>query len=192
MSPDAPITPDLLLRLRLVVARYGEMDLARWWNTRGQLGSYGASALKRGFPRTHHFAQARSVFTVASERCRQVFNPAGCVTLWRMTDDIEGGFEAEWEHWLDNAGEWSPFFESIRPLSLECDLAATLRRLGLAGDDDLEELRDLRAGSGSRSVQLASPFSGSQRDVRLLALAFSKGEPGSLVVPYARTAADAL
>lgn len=187
MTPEASITPDLLLRLRLVVARYGEMDLARWWNTRGQLGSYGASALKRGFPRTHHFAQARSVFTVASERCRQVFDPALCVTLWRMTDDIEGGFEAEWEHWLDRADEWSPFFESIRSLSIDADLATTLYRLGLAGDDDLEALKELKPGSGSRSIQLASPFSGSPSDVRLLALAFSRGEPGSLVVPYART-----
>lgn len=187
MTSDVTVTPDLLLRLRLVVARYGEMDMARWWNTRDQLGVFGAAALKRGFPRTHHFAQARSVFTVASERCRQVFNPAGCVTLWRLTDDIEGGFEADWEHWLDRADEWSPFFESIRSLSMDADLATTLRRLNLAGDDDLEALKELKPGSGSRSIQLASPFSGSQRDVRLLALAFSRGEPGSLVVPYART-----
>ena len=38
-----------LLRLRLAVARFGEMDLARWWNTSGQLGRIGAAALKRGF-----------------------------------------------------------------------------------------------------------------------------------------------
>lgn len=24
-----------LLKLRLVVARFGEMDLAKWWNTKG-------------------------------------------------------------------------------------------------------------------------------------------------------------
>jgi hypothetical protein len=28
---------DWLLKLRIVVARYGEMDLARWWNTDRQL-----------------------------------------------------------------------------------------------------------------------------------------------------------
>ena len=27
---------DRLLKLRLVVGRYGEMDIAKWWNTRGQ------------------------------------------------------------------------------------------------------------------------------------------------------------
>ncbi|WP_353830854.1 BrxE family protein [Mesorhizobium sp.] len=45
-----------LLKSRLVIARFGEMDLARWWNTRGQLGKLGAATLRRGFPRTHRFA----------------------------------------------------------------------------------------------------------------------------------------
>lgn len=49
---------DHLLKLRLVVARYGEMDSARWWNTGGLLGPKGALLMSRGFPRTHIFAQA--------------------------------------------------------------------------------------------------------------------------------------
>src|SRR6266446_9683397 len=57
---------DRLLKLRLVVARFGEMDLAKWWNTRGQLGRLGTAAMRRGFPRTHYFAQSRSVFAVAA------------------------------------------------------------------------------------------------------------------------------
>jgi hypothetical protein len=40
-----------LLKVRTVVARIGEMDLARWWNSTGQLGPHGASVLRRGFPR---------------------------------------------------------------------------------------------------------------------------------------------
>jgi hypothetical protein len=36
---------DRLQRLRLAVARVGEMDLAEWWNTRGQLGGLGAAAI---------------------------------------------------------------------------------------------------------------------------------------------------
>jgi len=63
---------DGLLKLRLIVARFGEMDLARWWNTRGRLDRLGFSALRRGFPRTHYFAQARSVFAVAAHRCRAI------------------------------------------------------------------------------------------------------------------------
>ena len=56
MSPAA-IDLDRLLKLRLVVARFGEMDLAKWWNTMGQLGRLGAAALRtfsihvRGAPR---------------------------------------------------------------------------------------------------------------------------------------------
>lgn len=75
---------DRLLKLRLVVARFGEMDLAKWWNTKGQLGRLGSATLRRGFPRTHYFAQARSVFAVAAQRCRDVFEPPECVTLWRL------------------------------------------------------------------------------------------------------------
>ena len=47
---EAGIDFDRLLKLRLVVARFGEMDIAKWWNTRGQLGRLGAAATRRGFP----------------------------------------------------------------------------------------------------------------------------------------------
>ena len=104
---------DRLLKLRLVVARFGEMDAAKWWNTKGQLGRLGATALRRGFPRTHHFAQARSVFAVAAHRCTEVFDPPGCVTLWRLPEAIEEEFDARWEHWLDRAIDWQPFFQSL-------------------------------------------------------------------------------
>ena len=61
-APPIDVDLDRLLRLRLVVARFGE-DLARWWNSRGMLGRHGAVVLKGGFPATHHFAQARVVPT---------------------------------------------------------------------------------------------------------------------------------
>ena len=80
---------DRLLKLRLVVARFGEMDLAKWWNTRGQLGRLGTAAIRRGFPRTHYFAQARSVFAVAAHRCREIFDPPDSVTLWRLPETID-------------------------------------------------------------------------------------------------------
>jgi hypothetical protein len=34
MSTAVSIDLERLLKLRVVVARYGEMDGARWWNTR--------------------------------------------------------------------------------------------------------------------------------------------------------------
>src|ERR1700729_1617905 len=105
-----------LFRLRLVMARFGEMDLARWWNTKGQLGRMGALALRRGFPRSHHFAQARSAFAVATHRCAEVFNPPGCVTLWNLPAAIEEELDARWEHWLEGAVDWAPFFGILERL----------------------------------------------------------------------------
>ena len=103
-----PIDLDRLLKLRLIVARFGEMDLAKWWNTKGQLGRLGTAALRRGFPRTHRFAQARSVFAVAAHRCAEVFDPPKSVTLWRLPEALEEEFDARWELWLDHAAEWTP------------------------------------------------------------------------------------
>lgn len=176
---------DRLLKLRLIVARFGEMDLARWWNTKGQLGRLGSSALRRGFPRTHHFAQARSVFAVAAHRCAEVFDPPGCVTLWRLPEAIEEEFDARWEQWLDNASDWAPFFEKVEALQ-GSDLVSALRAFELVSDFDLEAYGKLRRTAEARAVPLSGVFSGTDDDVTLLALGFARGEPGALAVPYAR------
>ena len=91
---------DRLLKLRLVVARQGGMDRARWWNTNGMLGRYGALALSRGLPRTHRFAQARVVFAVARSQCDELFNAHGSVTLWKLPPEVEDRFG---EHWQSQA-----------------------------------------------------------------------------------------
>src|SRR4051794_19729821 len=67
----------------------------------------------RGLPRTHHFAQARSVFAVARKRCDEVFSPPASATIWRLPEAIEDTIEARWEGWLDDASAWKPFFEKI-------------------------------------------------------------------------------
>jgi hypothetical protein len=90
-----------LLKLRTTVARFGELDVARWWNSNGQMGRLGAAVLRRGFSRTYHFAQARSVFAIAAQRCDESFNPPDCVTLWRLPEALEEAFDARWERWLD-------------------------------------------------------------------------------------------
>jgi hypothetical protein len=181
------ISLERLLKLRLVVARFGEMDLAKWWNTKGQLGRFGASALRRGFPRTHHFAQARSVFAVAAHRCEEIFNPPGCVTLWRLPEVVEEEFDARWEHWLDNTSEWSSFFEEIAALNGD-DLAVILGDLELVTDADLDRFARLRRSAEGRAVALPGVFLNGEEGVSLLALGFARGEPGALAVPYARRA----
>lgn len=179
---------DRLFKLRLVVARFGEMDLARWWNTKGQLGKLGAAALRRGFPRTHRFAQGRSVFAVAAHRCAEVFNPPACVTLWRLPEAAEEEFAARWEQWLDNATQWIPFFEKMETLQ-GTGLASILRSFDLVSDCDLEAFAKLRRSSEGRAVPLPGMFSETEAEVALLALGFARGEPGALAVPYARRAA---
>ena len=105
-----------------------------------------------GFPRTHRFAQARSVFAVAAHRCTEVFDPPGCVTLWRLPEAIEEEFDARWEHWLDNASEWTPFFEKLETLS-GTDLTAILRAFELVSDRDLEAYGKLRRSAEGRAVR---------------------------------------
>ncbi|AUX26694.1 uncharacterized protein SOCEGT47_072640 [Sorangium cellulosum] len=161
------------------------MDLAKWWNTRGQLGRLGAMALRRGFPRTHHFAQARSVFAVAAQRCDEVFDPPGCVTLWRLPEALEEEFDARWEHWIEHAAALQPFFEKLGALQAT-DLTATLRAFELASDRDVDALSRLRRSAEGRAVPLPGVFSGATEDVTLLALGFARGEHGALAVPYAR------
>ena len=178
---------DQLLRLRLVVARFGELDLAKWWNSKGQLGRLGATALKRGFPRTHRFAQARSVFAVAAHRCAEVFEPPGCVTLWKLPEATEEEFDTRWEHWLDNASEWTAFFERVEGLQGN-DLASILRAFELVSDRDLDAYAKLRRSAEGRAVPLPSLFSGTDAEVALLALGFARGDLGALAVPYARRA----
>lgn len=176
-----------LLKLRLVVARFGEMDLAKWWNTKSQLGQFGAVALRRGFPRTHHFAQARSVFAVAAHRCEEIFNPPGYITLWRLPEAIEDEFDARWEHWIDNAGEWTSFFEKIARLNRH-DLASILDDLELVTERDLDRFARLRRSAEGRAVTLPGVFSNGEEDVSLLALGFARGERGALTVPHIRQA----
>jgi hypothetical protein len=176
---------DRLLKLRLVVARFGEMDLAKWWNTKGQLGRLGVAALRRGFPRTHYFAQARSVFAVAAQRCSEVFEPPESVTLWRLPESVEEEFDVRWEHWLDHATEWTPFFQKLETLQ-GLDLIAALRQFGLAAEGDVDGFRNLHRSAEGRAVPLPNTFSETDADVALLALGFGKGEVGSLAVPYAR------
>ncbi len=176
-----------MLKLRLVVARFGELDLAGWWNTKGQLGKLGTAALRRGFPRTHRFAQARSVFAVAAHRCSELFASPGCVTLWDLPASIEEEFDVRWEHWLDNACDWSPFFEKLEVLP-GTDLVASLHCLDLVTESDIDAYGKLRCSAEGRAIPLPGHFTCRNENVSLLALGFARGEPSAPIIPYARRA----
>ena len=173
---------DLVFRLRLVVARVGEGDLANWWNSRGQLGAMGSSVLRRGFPRTHHFAQARSVFGVAARRCAELYSPPNAVTLWQLPADIEDDFNQAWPTWIERSSEWEPFFNELKGCGP--DLAKELKRLNLITDNDFACLTPLKRSGEQRAVALPGEFTGTRDDLTLLALGFAKSEVGNPAVPF--------
>lgn len=187
MTPLGTLDLERLFKLRVAVARVGEMDLAQWWNTKGQLGPLGAAALRRGLPRTHQFAQARSIFAVAAHRCAEVFDPPGSVTLWRLPSQIEDAFEARWEQWLDAASDWSPFFDRVAALQGP-DLALALEALELVDGAELAAITGLKTSAEGRAVPISEPFGGTDADVTTLALGFARGGIGSVAIPYARIA----
>jgi hypothetical protein len=176
---------DRLLQLRLVVARHGEMDAARWWNTQGMLGRRGSVALKRGFPATHRFVQARIVFEVARSRCRELFDPPGCMTIWSLPAEIEERFQEHWQSWLEEADRWKPVFKTVETQAGD-DLLEALCELELLSQAQLETVRKLRRSAENRAVPISGMFQPNDDIITLLAAGFARGEVGNPAIPYAR------
>jgi hypothetical protein len=176
---------DNLLKLRLTVARYGEMDIARWWNTQGLLGRNGAILFSRGFPATHLFAQARAVMSVAENRCKDVFDTSNFITLWRLTPEIEDQFENRWGNWLDRIEEILPFFSRLEKLQ-----SGALRNFlideNLASDDLIASVLKHKKSVDDRAVALPATTPLNDEAVTMLAAGFLKGEMGSPVIPYVK------
>lgn len=181
---ESNINMEYLFKLRLVVARFGELDRAKWWNTQGQLGELGALALQRGLPRTHYFAQARSVFTVAAHRCSEITKLQNVVNLWQLPAVIEEEFDAGWDNWL-NCATWQDFFARLKTLSGN-DLLENLHSFGLALDVDAPKVVEWRKGIIGNAVLYPDLFSGSQYDLDCLAAGFAMGSVSSPLVPYMR------
>ncbi len=186
MTDTAPALDfDRLFKLRLVVARHGEMDAARWWNTQGMLGRRGRMVLKRGFPATHHFAQARIVFEVARSRCHELFDPPDCMTLWSLPAEIEEQFQEHWQAWLDETDKWTPVFQTVEAQG-GSDLLTALGEFDLVSQPHLDTVAKLRRSAESRAVPISGTFRPNDDVVTLLAAGFARGEVGSPAIPYAR------
>lgn len=188
VNPDIDL--ERLFKLRLVVARYGEMDAARWWNTgdasrrTALLGRAGTVLMSRGFPRTHRFAKARLVFAVARARCAEVFDPPGCVTLWNLPATLEDQFDARWGQWLEARDGWTDFFSQIETPPV--DLLETMMNLKLMDHANNEAISKLRRSAEGRAVPLPGVHVVTDPLIIQLAGGFSRGEVGKLAVPYAR------
>jgi hypothetical protein len=183
--PVAALDLDRLLKLRLVVARFGEMDLARWWNSKGMLGRHGAVVLKRGFPATHFFAQAHVVFEVARSRNRELFNPPGCMTLWSLPADVEDAFEERWQTWLDEGDRWAPVFESVAAMNGR-DLLDEMTGMDLLSSVHRDAAAKLRRSAEGRAVPIPGAHAATDEVVTLLAAGFARGEVSNPAIPYAR------
>ena len=185
MPPSQSIDLERLLQLRLVVARYGEMDNARWWNTNGVLGRKGSLLMSRGFPKTRRFAQARLVFEVARTRSAERFQAVpGCVTLWDLPANVEDAFDAQWAEWLDDCASWSEFFDGLQ--EQDGELLKALRAHDLLGSDHEQQVSRMRRSAEGRSVPIPGIRQVDDDTITLLAAGFSRGEITKPAVPYAR------
>ena len=144
--------------------------------------------LKRGFPSTHHFAQARIAFAVASSRCRELFDPPEAITLWTLPAEVEDRFEEHWPLWLDEADQWAPVFEQLAAAD-QRDLLSVLTELGLTEPSHAEHVSKLRRAAEGRAVPLPGAHRPSDDLITLLAAGFARGESGSPAIPYAKLAA---
>jgi hypothetical protein len=177
-----------LFKCRVVIARVGEMDQAGagWWNTTGLLGTVGVAAIRRNFPHTHWFAQARAVIAVASSRCSEVFPlPKGCVSLWHLRPEIEAALSEAWPQWLRDETTWRPFFETVAILSGE-SASEALQRLKLAGPTDVSATEPLKRSHEAKALLVPTREPMDDVAIAHLALGFAHSEPGKLTVPYMR------
>lgn len=172
-------------KLRIVVARFGEMDRNKWWNTKGLLSSIGEMAISRGLPKTHVFARCRSAFAVASARSDEVFNPPNSFTLWRLPVEIEDKIEDEWATWIGNPEPWDKFIKEVDGQSKGA-VADVIAQLGLASEVTLESLPTFKRASDFRSVPIKAGEASASGVVELLARAHISSEPGKLAVPFVR------
>lgn len=177
-----------LFKCRVVVARLGEMDKtgAGWWNTAGLLGTVGVAALRRNFPYTHWFAQARAVITVASNRSAEVFPlPKGCISLWSCPPETEVALSEDWPQWLNDEQSWRPFFEAVAKLS-GASVSQALRQMELAGPADVSAVESLKRSHEAKALLVPTREPLDNIAVTQLALGFSHADPGKLTVPYMR------
>lgn len=177
---------ELVLKLRLAVARFGEMDGAGWWNTTGILGRSGRAALSRGFPNSHVFAQARVACAVAGARSSAVFSPQSCWTLWTLPADVEDALNRRWPQWCRDVDAWLPFFNDIAPRNTG-DLLQHLRELSLVDDATVAASALLRRSAEGKAVALPGSGDATRSNLMLLAAGFAKGEKQRLAVPYLRS-----
>lgn len=171
--------------LRMAVARQGEMDRSKWWNTKGLLSRVGELAISRGFPKSHVFARCRAAFAVASSRSDEVFNPPDSYTLWRLPVEIEDQLEDAWAGWLESPDEWKDLLGRIDAVGGN-DLVSVLTSLELVSEKSANRAEGLRRADDLKSVPIKLSDDTVNEAIEILAAAHNCSELGKLAVPFIR------
>ena len=104
------------------------------------------------------------------------------MTLWRLPAELEDDLDRAWATWIDQTGQWEPFFVELE--SCGGDLLHEMQRLQLVNDDHLEQFARLKRSAEQRAVFIPGEFTSSDDDIAMLALAFARGEHGKPAVPF--------
>ena len=173
-----------LFKLRAAVGRYGEMDVAGWWNTLGVLAPQGAAVYKRGLARTHFFARVRLVSSVARLRSASIFPAPRVATLWSLPPALERDLSFEERTWATNANggeEWQDFEAALASPDTD-DLVEWLAGLGLTTPDIASWIDSLAAAPGHKGIEVPGPINDSA--IRSLAAAHTRAGNKDLIVPF--------
>jgi hypothetical protein len=173
---------ELIFKCRLIVGRYGEMDLARWWNTSGILSHLGSRVASRGLPKSEFYGRARALFAVATHRTRSFFSPPHSHTLWSLPPHLENALDEAMIGWAHEGRTWSETEKLLYDLKVG-DLEAALISAGVISSSILPTLARLQTGSEGRSIRLPEVTEITDDSVALLAAAFSRSSPDSLLLP---------
>lgn len=174
---------DTLLALRTAIARIGENDWLRWWNSEA-LGPAGRYAAPRVFKRAPELAAAHMSILAARARHDGAVPKERLVHLFNLGEEAEGAFE----RWLiqRKAAGWTPApLPDPAPDQRE-SAASALRAVGIEPAERQQGGTNGFLVLGSVRTPDLEGERGRTRLVAELAAAYAAAAPGHLVIPYFR------
>lgn len=173
---------ETLFRLRIAIARIGENDWLRWWNSEA-LGPAGRYVTPRVFKRAPALAAAHMSILAARARHDGAVPKEPLVHLFDLGEELEGGFE----RWLiqRKANGWlPPSMPDPKPDQVE-SVAAALRAVGIEPGESLDSTNGFVVLGILDSSAIREERSRTEV-VTALAAAYAASRPGQLVIPYFR------
>ena len=186
MDTDVDKYHEQLFELRYRIARVGEQDWLKWWDSEALTGP-GLYAMERLFRRTPRLSAAHLSMLAARARHDRDTPSEPLIHLFNFGESVEGAFE----RWLiDRKSEgWVP---SELPEAPEDESRTTVQSSFAAVDladyvvQDGDQVSEGLLNVGTvTSGELTDPGRRLEWGKRLVA-GYRSGAPGSLVVPHAR------